>query len=92
MQAPKGRPTEIVRERRFLHYILNQDPKSMINRFFHTQLRQRTKRDWVSTVLRDLDYLGMEGMNMEDIRIMKKSDFMKKVKKEIDLKAFDKLQ
>ena len=107
MQAPKGTPQEmfylelgcrpfrdIIRERRlgFLHYILNQDPKSMINRFFHTQLKKRSKRDWVSTVLRDLEYLGMKGISMEEIRHMKKSHFMKKVKEEIQNKTFEKLQ
>jgi hypothetical protein len=34
----------------------------------------------------------MEGVNMEDIRQMKKSHFMNKVKNETYLKAFDKLQ
>ena len=93
LEVPKGTPKEmlylelgcrpfreIIRERRlgFLHYILNQDPKSMINRFFHTQFRNRTKKDWVSTVLRDLEHLGMGGMTMEDIRQMTKAHFMKK--------------
>ena len=64
----------------------------MINRFFHTQFRNRTKKDWVSTVLRDLEHLGMGGMTMEDIRQMKKAHFMKKVKHEIEIKTFEKLQ
>ena len=55
LKAPKGTPTEmlylelgcipfreIVREKRlrFLHYILNNDPKSMIHRFFITQMKK----------------------------------------------------
>jgi hypothetical protein len=107
LEAPKGTPKEmlylelgyrpfreIIRERRlgFLHYILNQDPKSMINRFFHTQFRNRTKKDWVSKVLRDLEHLGRGGMTMEDIRQMKKAHFIKKVNHEIEIKTFEKLQ
>ena len=59
LKAPKGTPKEmlflelgcmpyrdIIRERRlgFLHYILNEDQESMVNRFFHTQMKMRTKR------------------------------------------------
>ena len=59
LKAPKGTPTEmlylelgcipfreIVREKRlrFLHYILNNDPKSMIHRFFITQMKNKTKK------------------------------------------------
>ena len=66
LKAPKGTPKEmlflelgciplreIIRERRlgFLHYILNEDPKSMVHRFFKSQMKNKTKKDWVNTVL-----------------------------------------
>jgi hypothetical protein len=83
LQAPKGTPKEmlflelgciplreIIRERRlgFLHYILNQDPKSIVHRFFKSQMDKRNKRDWVTTVLEDLRYLDLEDLSMENIR------------------------
>ena len=57
---------EIIRERRlgFLHYILNLDPKSMMHRFFKSQMEKRTKRDWATTVLGDLEHLKLEHLSM----------------------------
>ena len=80
LKAPKGTPKEmlflelecipfreILRERRlgFLYYILNEDPKSMISRFFKVQMEKRNKRDWATTVLEDLKYLDLEEWSME---------------------------
>ena len=75
LNAPKGTPKEmlflemgcmplrdIIRERRlsFLHYILNEDEESMVNKFFKSQLKNKTKKDWVNTVLDYLNCLGMD--------------------------------
>jgi hypothetical protein len=107
MQAPKGTPKEmlflelgcipfreIIRERRlgFLHYILNLDPKSMMYRFFKSQMEKRTKRDWATTVLGDLKHLKLEHLSMEDIRKMKKGVFMRIIKQGIKSNVFKKLQ
>ena len=107
LKAPKGTPKEmlflelgcmpyrdIIRERRlgFLHYILNEDQESMVNRFFHSQMKMRTKKDWVTTVLEDLKYLGLSDMSMEKIRKMKKVCFMKLVKSSNKSHTFEKLQ
>ena len=59
----------------FLHYILNEDQESMVNRFFHSQMKMRTKKDWVTTVLEDLKDLRLSDMSMEQLRKMKKSLF-----------------
>ena len=81
---------EIIRERRlgFLHYILNEDPESMVHQFFQTQLRNRTKKDWVTTILDDLEQLNMKELNLEKIKSMKKSSFMKIVKQNNHEKSF----
>jgi hypothetical protein len=107
LQAPKGTPKEmlflelgclpfreIVRERRlgFLHYILNENSKSMVYRFFQSQMKNRTKRDWVSTVLNDLKTLDMEDISMEAIQNMKKVSFMNMIKQRINSKTFENLQ
>ena len=91
LKAPKGTPKEmlylelgcipfreIVREKRlrFLHYILNEEPKSIVHRFFLTQMKRKTKKDWVTTVLDDLNKLELSHMSMEGIKNMKKTSFI----------------
>ena len=107
LQAPKGTPKEmlflelgciplreIIRERRlgFLHYILNQDPESMVHKVFKSQMNKRNKKDWVTTVLGDLKHLDLEDLSMENIQQMKKECFMKRIKEGIKSKAFEKLE
>ena len=74
LKAPKSTPKEmlylelgctrfrdIIRKRRlsFLHYILNEPSDSLVNRFFEVQIRTRKSKDWVTTVLKDLELLGI---------------------------------
>ena len=42
-------------------------------RFFETQRKNRTKNDWVTTILRDLEELKLN-LNFDEIKAMKKSD------------------
>ena len=94
MNAPKSTPKEmlflelgciplrqIILEKRmgFLHYILNQSKNSIILKFFQTQMEKRTKGDWVSAVLKDLEMLDIN-LEMEQIRMMEKSSFMRIIK------------
>lgn len=85
---------EMIRERRmgFLHYILNEDKKSLINRFFEAQVKNGNKNDWCKTVSEDLKYLDMEHLDFEMIRRMKKTSFMKEIKQSIQKKTLEKLQ
>ena len=107
LNAPRGTPKEmlflelgciplreIIRERRlgFLHYILNEDEESMVNKFFKSQLKNRTKKDWVNSVLDDLESLGLAYLSWDQIRSMKKGIFMNLVKEKIEVKAFENLQ
>ena len=107
LKTPRGTPKEmlylelgcipfrdIIREKRmgFLHYILNEDEKSMINKFFQCQLKNGTRKDWVTSVFEDLKYLNMEDKSMEMIKIMKKASFMKEIKQRNNLKTFENLQ
>ena len=106
LQAPKGTPKEmlflelgvkpfreIIRERRlgFLYYILNEEPKSMINKFFQIQMKNRTKRDWATTILDDLEKLDMKELSLETIKTMKKVSFMNIVKRKINERSFENL-
>ena len=106
LQAPKGTPKEmlfletgctplreLIRERRlsFLHYILNEEKHSMVYRFFQTQMKYPNRRDWVTTVLKDLEYLDLGDISMEEISKQKKGYFMQKVKKRTREKLFEKL-
>ena len=84
---------ETIRGRRlnFLHYILNEESNSMIYKVFQSQMKARTKKDWVTTVLEDLKELDLD-MNMEEIGKMKKTCFMQIIKQRIKTKAFEKLE
>ena len=76
---------EIIRKRRlgFLSYILKESKESMIYRFFESQRKNKTPKDWVTTVLSDMEILNMK-MKFEDVRKMKKDDFMNIVKRKIE--------
>ena len=101
LKAPKSTPKEmlflelglvpfreIVRQRRlgFLFYILNQNKNSMINRVFESQRRNKTKKDWVTTVLSDLEVLKWN-INLDDIKKMKKDNFLKIANRKIQHKT-----
>ena len=61
-------PSERLSEKkklRFLHYILNEDPKSIVHRVFKSQMEHTTKRDWVTTVQQDLQVLGISNLSMD---------------------------
>ena len=107
LNAPRGTPKEmvylelgclpfreIIREKRlrFLHYILNSDQNSLVHKFFNTQMKHKTKKDWVTTVLEDLKVLDLEHLSMEEIRIMKKTCFTNLIKQNIQLYAFKNLE
>ena len=84
---------QIIREKRlsFLHYILNEDPKSLINKFFKSQLNKRTNKDWISTVINDLKNLEIK-MPFEEIRKMKKENFMMIVRNKIMTNTFQSME
>ena len=107
LKAPKGTPKEmfylelgiipfrdimIGRRLNFLHTILNEDPKSLIHRFFQAQCKQKTKKDWVTMVENDLEYLELNHLCFETIRNMKKLTFRNLVKKKIEDKTLKKLE
>ena len=106
LRAPKATPKEmlylelgckplrdLLRERRlsFFHYLLNEDEKSMVNRFFWAQIRGGFKKDWTTTVVKDLEYIGFEYENLDVIKNMKKEKFMKIVKEKNSGKIFERL-
>ena len=82
---------EIVREKRlrFLHYILNEDPKSIVHRVFKSQMEHKTKRDWVTTVQQDLQVLGISNLSMDEIKTMKKTVWVNLVKQRMNMKTFE---
>ena len=74
----------------FLHYIVNQDPNSMLYRFLMTQMKGSKKKDWIVQVLKDLKELKIDE-DLEKIKLIKKSKFKNTVDKKIKQKAFDDL-
>ena len=101
LKAPKSTPKEmlflelglvpfreIIRKRRlgFLHYILNESKDSMIHKVFESQRENKTSKDWVTTVLKDLKEINLE-LSFEQIGKMKKGLFMNTIKRKTDHKA-----
>ena len=71
----------------FLHYILNQDEESLINRFFKAQLYSPVKGDWVSemkNVISDLDIAE----SFVKVKKMNRSNFESLVNKKVKAEAF----
>ena len=83
---------ELIIKRRimFLHYIINQSENSMIYKFFKTQLKTKRTKDWVSSVLKDLEDLKIE-KTIEEIKNTKKITLKRMINKAITEKAFNRL-
>ena len=80
---------EIIRQRRLglLFYILNQSKESMLYKVFESQRRNSTPKDWVTTILSDLNELNWD-ITIEDIQQMKKKRFLNIVKRKVQNKSF----
>ena len=51
-------PTRFLIQRRrlvYLHHVINQDKESLLKSFFEYQLKTRKRKDWASTILKDLE-------------------------------------
>ena len=80
---------EIIRRRLlFFKDILNEKPESLIFRFIMLQFEKPTKGDWASSCLKNLEYLNIE-LSVEEIKLMKKSQFKKIIENAIKEKAFE---
>ena len=55
-----------------------------------TQFSKRNKKDWTSTVLRDIEELKLN-MSIEEIKVMRKSTFSNILNKSMNEKAIEKL-
>ena len=62
----------------------------MIKRVFEAQVKNRTKKDWISTVLTDMEQLG-ENSTFADIQQMSKGEWKTMIKRSIEDKAFQNL-
>jgi hypothetical protein len=66
----------------------------MIYKFFESQRKKKTAKDWVTTILNDIKELELN-MKIEDISNMKKGVFSNTVKRKIEyktLKEFEKVK
>ena len=75
------------RKLNYLHYILNEDEKSLKYQFLQIQIKNPTKKDWCSEVRRDMKELNI-GTEIEDIKDMPKTTLKKLVKSKIYEQAF----
>ena len=80
----------IGRRLNFLYTILNENPSSLIYKFFEAQCKYQTKKDWVTLIEKDLEHLQLKNMSFETIKNMKKKEFRKLVKQKIEGKTLEK--
>ena len=80
---------EIIQQRRmnFLFYIIRQKEDSMMSRVFETQLEYRTIKDWITTVLKEIEELNLK-VSFVNIKQMSKEDWKNMIKESIVDKAF----
>ena len=71
----------------YLQHILKQNESSLVKQFLKTQSINPKKKDWVSTVNKDLEYLGIK-LSFSEIEVMGKSTYKKLIKKKIREQAF----
>ena len=97
LNAPKSTPKEmmylelgvmplreIIKQRRlnYLKYILDQESDSILFKVFEKQVNSRTKKDWVTTVLSDLEVLNLN-VTFADVQEMNKNKWRSIVKQAI---------
>ena len=107
LKAPKGTPKELLylelgiipfrdiiigRRLNFLYTILNENPNSLIYRFFEAQCKYQTRKDWVTMIEKDLKYLELQDISLEKIKSMSKIQFRNIVKQKIEEKTLEKLE
>ena len=71
----------------FYHYIINQDPKSLIYRFYQTQCKNPVKGDWCISVKENLETLKITSSE-DTIRNLPEPSFRKIVNSAIKKQAF----
>ena len=74
----------IIKNRRlsFLHYLLKEDPQSMVHRFLRTQIENRNTKDWTTTVLKDIEELDIKAA-----KAAKQTTFSSLIGKNINVNA-----
>ena len=84
---------EIIRQRRlnFVHYILAQGPETIMFKVLKTQMKYKTKRDWVTSIENDLKELDLH-VSFADIQKMKKDAWKNIVRNSIRQKTFKSLE
>ena len=66
----------------YFKYILEQSEDSLLSKFFHLQLNEPTKGDWVSKCLQDLDELKILE-TLDEIRKMTHTSFLSLIKSKL---------
>jgi len=64
----------------YLYYLLNRKENELVLKILKAQISDPTNNDWYSTVQVDLKDLGLDYLDLEEIKVMKKVTFKKMVK------------
>ena len=69
-------------------FILKESTESLIFKFIMAQYQNPVRGDWVSCCLKDLKYLNIN-LSLEEIKLMKTTQFRKLLKESIKNKALE---
>ena len=72
----------------FFHYLANLEDEEMLSKFFVAQWEHPVSNDWTETVKKDMEFLNIK-CDRNNIKLIKKEQFKKVVKKSIQSAAFD---
>ena len=67
-------PSEKLSDKKGLFYIVREKSDSLIGRVFSTQLKNRSKKDWVSMVFKDFEELELN-VTFVDLKHMSKKEW-----------------
>ena len=70
----------------FLHYLLNESEKSLLNKFIKKQMEEPSKNDWIESIESDLEVLDIS-LSFADIKELSTYQFKNFVDKQTEEKA-----
>ena len=78
----------IIKSRRlnFLKYLLDQSSETLVNKVLVAQLTNPTRNDWGQTIKHDLEEIGLE---IDDVNNMTKKNFRTFVRNKTEAMAFE---
>ena len=105
MQVPKSVPGEslylemgilpiksilITRRMRYLKYLLQRNPNSMLSKFFHTQWKKESPGDWTQQIKKDMNNLNIK-CTLSELKEMSDEEYKQLIDNKVEAFTFESL-